>query len=1412
MSGLKMKVKQGVAAFLAVCMMMPSFAGTAWADIDLDEEIRTEEHQIELDLAALEQGIREAVNTNQRWNADKMKFNSSDEELITTYEQLFQDPDGTNPVYLVDYKFEDGVLPVKSDMKIFLRTRPLERELFEEEESIAEWEKENGIETATDSDATPKATPSDAEDEREAETETKRASSSDADGYQITGEEEVTVLFKNSSNKNYLIRLTIGGLRFKVMDVPSASILIDEVRIDTPVEAPAPGEGGTPGELPTESGAPLESDTSAETEVPAETPESLPEESVTEGDSTEETSTEETSAADETLPAPETSEAVEETSAVVEETSDVAEETSAVQETTEAATTEAKTEASTEAVTEAKTEAAVEAETEAEPETEAVVSISAHRVPRVAVPVAGDIDPADLDEDDPNYEEYVEEDDLDEYYEEEYKEASASSADVELGEVYAPVLYREQSNRGLRMAAQETTTASMVFSLGDIRAVRAESPFSVTMYKYHTGKSGINDSYSPTFKFGNGGNPIPSNYRKANAQPANITQGLVKQTFEGAHANFIKHASNNIFPATQGNISKNVMTVYDRATVAENFFDYGEDGYYTFDSKTMGAKFDTKTQVLSRNGKVGQFYPFEWGTYSFGMHLSFDFSVLSDGKVNGKDMVFEFRGDDDTWIYLKDKTSGGTNRLALDIGGIHGLMSGTMNFATGEIVYNNGKAEKDAEKNAAVIGQRYTGTGTKGTFQEYYSGKGNDTTGGEKETDRHKKAYLYTREDAIEQYMKNNAWANITQAETAVEDTYFQFMGFDRKALGNYTLNFYILERGGGDSNCYLRFNIPTYSKDEIVVHKNVVSSEPEDQNKDFAFELWTGTNSGNLRKTETFTINPSENPSWKSGEKYLPGTYFQVKEVDKKDALKVNWQTGSGIESIGNTEEVIETEVFRLGEENVVLFTNLFDMFPIVGKQAFLQEGREAQYDIKLLVGGETLTEALVDGTPKTYKLKNVVAKDTLSQYVDFLPETGKKYPTLTLTDMHGKETTFNTTNGTYTSNGRIVATISGKTITWNVTAAGEELGSDDRRILSFPVKVTGATLTQYPNTGDPNTGTHANDSGYFSNSTAYVTADNTAETRPTTTPFPKPVVRPVNFMSLELEKQVVGAQTGIKFPFVVTFTNGGNSITADGSEVTVKENGSFTVTGLGEGNTVTFKNIQPNASYTITETIGEDDYYISECTKIETRDIIEGKPGEPVPGANPSEKIVSGTMDANKKVIFTNTLTPKTMDIEIVKELKATDTEETTFVFQVENQDEKSPGFGQVFYTGITVPEGELRESVTLSDVPVIGTGYYQVTEEAHMRYQQTGVTNRGMITAEKPSVTFTNAKQSDSYFSSTHVAVNEIVKDADGTYGFHTTYPGREPIDPPKNPQQLAAILPEDSRKKWGEEDGGDINKTV
>lgn len=72
--------------------------------------------------------------------------------------------------------------------------------------------------------------------------------------------------------------------------------------------------------------------------------------------------------------------------------------------------------------------------------------------------------------------------------------------------------------------------------------------------------------------------------------------------------------------------------------------------------------------------------------YGFGVRLDIDFRVPKGGKLadgaDGKDVTFNFTGDDDLWIYIGEDSTGANAELALDLGGDHKEASGSINFNT----------------------------------------------------------------------------------------------------------------------------------------------------------------------------------------------------------------------------------------------------------------------------------------------------------------------------------------------------------------------------------------------------------------------------------------------------------------------------------------------------------------------------------------------------------------------------------------------------------------------------------------------------------------------------------------------------------------------------------------------------------
>lgn len=138
-----------------------------------------------------------------------------------------------------------------------------------------------------------------------------------------------------------------------------------------------------------------------------------------------------------------------------------------------------------------------------------------------------------------------------------------------------------------------------------------------------------------------------------------------------------------------------------------------KDGYYGFDAdsryaayNTTSKKFELRDQNCGNDASTPCFTPFgnnnKDNKYSFGMNLGADFYMPKDGKVNNQDMVFDFTGDDDVWVFIDGV-------LVLDLGGIHQALDGSINFATGDITYD--KTQSHGDTPARTIAQAFDEAG-----------------------------------------------------------------------------------------------------------------------------------------------------------------------------------------------------------------------------------------------------------------------------------------------------------------------------------------------------------------------------------------------------------------------------------------------------------------------------------------------------------------------------------------------------------------------------------------------------------------------------------------------------------------------------------------------------------------------------
>lgn len=268
--------------------------------------------------------------------------------------------------------------------------------------------------------------------------------------------------------------------------------------------------------------------------------------------------------------------------------------------------------------------------------------------------------------------------------------------------------------------------------------------------------------------------------------------------------------------AKLGNVYNNVAFPFTKKAIFDE--DQGDD-YWYFDSQdtTLYLKQDTEqdqyflksstdeqereksrnlesnstSKTITKNDKTVSsygYFPFNetatsWVAstynYGFGTKLQMDFTLTDDGKVETNKIVgekkektsikFFFSGDDDVWVFIDGK-------LALDVGGAHGKVSGLLEF--GETT-ENGK-----EKNSVTA----------------YVSK--VKTGGTSKSDQNG--------NSVKSVRYNGEPISFSAQGTTLT--------FDKGK--KHTLTMYYMERGMWESNMAMAFNFP--DNNELQVQKEV--------------------------------------------------------------------------------------------------------------------------------------------------------------------------------------------------------------------------------------------------------------------------------------------------------------------------------------------------------------------------------------------------------------------------------------------------------------------------------------------------------------------------------------------------------------------------------------------------------------
>lgn len=292
-------------------------------------------------------------------------------------------------------------------------------------------------------------------------------------------------------------------------------------------------------------------------------------------------------------------------------------------------------------------------------------------------------------------------------------------------------------------------------------------------------------------------------------------------------------------------------------------FRKSSDGYYYFDSSKDVVEFKGGGNVLSYHSGAPQvydnpasgtstpgFFPFNHPSsgdtggsgnaaslnFGFGVKTELTFNMTANGKIKGKDITFEFSGDDDLWIFVDDY-------LIMDIGGAHGPVQGEINFATKKttVAY--------AKSNPFGSGQRYANTSSS----------------------------------------KSNVVFNFSS--TAQTETGKALNKVLSDTSRTHTLTIFYMERGTLESNLYVKFNLPQVNS--LAIGNEVDASQVNSVFTSEGSDLWNACNqdffayylkADSLNNDNGVTGTPITSPLPRTGSLYPVGLGNLRKSTEDKD------------------------------------------------------------------------------------------------------------------------------------------------------------------------------------------------------------------------------------------------------------------------------------------------------------------------------------------------------------------------------------------------------------------------------------------------------------------------------------------------------------------------------------------------
>ena len=492
-------------------------------------------------------------------------------------------------------------------------------------------------------------------------------------------------------------------------------------------------------------------------------------------------------------------------------------------------------------------------------------------------------------------------------------------------------------------------------ALGTIETVdSAANGVRISLFDYHTENTGVFDylnDHLGNFDW-NGANTGNWNYWVSGN---GVAQGILKSELDenglptfadgkGSHFDWLFTENDASYQNSEarsyyGNLnylfSQEVYnkTGYYEYDSSKNFATLEEDGFKVYNQPYKPGNVQPSTPKFlpfnDLDSETGNSYALKDGqatNYHFGMNVGFDFIQPEGGYAEWNEskspMRFEFTGDDDLWVFIDGV-------LVLDMGGVHDAQTGHIDFKTGEVYVSK---VWDGDEQTKTL---------RGIFAD----------------------------------VKGDEWV----AENMTDDGLF-------KDYSTHTFELYYMERGGGGSNCRMRFNIQSIPAGTVAVSKQVNNTADEAyKTAEYQMQLLVKNEQGEFvtpaeaisdYDENQFTVNDSRTET--AGEalpgdgkfiviggtvKYihniLAGTEYKIQELDVDSGTGVTVTINGDAASIdGDIASTADSMTVGAAGESAVTVYNRFPAAPpedfdiTTGKRADLNG--DGTYNLTLSTSGD--------------------------------------------------------------------------------------------------------------------------------------------------------------------------------------------------------------------------------------------------------------------------------------------------------------------------------------------------------------------------------------------------------------------------------------------------------------------------